>query len=576
MAIAFVEYDVATGSSSPVQFPKASLESLAENQAMFAIFRVFSNAPTATTTLTTPNGWEKLGELALATNSEKVGFYIRRATGSEPTNYDFAFTVSLGTPAGRVQIATYSGCITSGNLYNDYSSDAYTTNDATLRGGSVDVPVKGWVVAMGANGVRTTTAADGFTERFDANGSMVADHGDPATGETGNVDFTLSGSETGKHCILVALLPVPEPPATPTISAPSEATEIVPGETVNLTATTTDPQSDQVLYRWKYSKDGGADQTIGDTSLVNSGTENTYAWDTTGIASGSYVLKCWGVDANGFVTPAYDSVTVAIRHVEITAPTALSSHISGTIDLTVKGYLVAAGSIRLQWEIDTANPPSNANADYDLITSAVVAQDTAVTVVGNVSHLDTWYIRARTVDSADAASAWTAVLTFYVLEELLLDSGSQVEKSILAVSNKVYCKVEGAATVGTATNTTTAPTYASSPRERFVTAPAGANQAACDAIATKQLAIGQSERVNLSGLKLSLEDGMKLQRGQQVGVSIERMSIDGTYPIRELVFDVSTDSCEVTVGEFWEVRTDEDALVAIAQKLQSLEKEAAS
>lgn len=40
-------------------------------------------------------------------------------------------------------------------------------------------------------------------------------------------------------------------------------------------------------------------------------------------------------------------------------------------------------------------------------------------------------------------------------------------------------------------------------------------------------------------------------------------------------FDVAGDSVEISVGDFWEPQTDQDALVAIAQKLQQLEKEAA-
>ena len=176
----------------------------------------------------------------------------------------------------------------------------------------------------------------------------------------------------------------------------------------------------------------------------------------------------------------------------------------GTVTLTGKGYLTAAGSLHLQWEIDTADPPSDANDDYDLITSALVAQDTAVSVVGNVTHLGTWYVRARTLDTSDATSSWTSTITIYVLEALRLDAGSQVELSIAGTVNKVYVLAakSSPAVTGSATNTTIAPTYADSPRETLVLAPEGADSTACGAIATAQLAIRQSERVNISGLKV--------------------------------------------------------------------------
>jgi len=368
----------------------------------------------------------------------------------------------------------------------------------------------------------------------------------------------------------------PPLPNAPTISAPVAAYARKPGATIDLTATATEPTGQQVLYRWKYNA-GAGDQTIGDTGLVNSGVAATYEWDTTGLALGTYVLKCWSVDSDGDVSAAYAEVTIYLADAVITSPTDLSSHISGTVDVIAKGYLAAAGNLSLQIEIDTANPPSSANDDYDLIQSGLVAQDTSTTVTANVSHLGTWYLRARTLDTSDATSDWTAVLTIYVLEALLLDSGSQVEQSILAVANKVYVLAakSAPAVTATATNTVVSPTYAESPREIFVAAPEGADATACAAIAFAQLAIRSAERTNINGLKVRLEDGLKLQRGDLVGVQIDRMNINGTYPIREMRFDVANDICEIDVGDFWEPRTDQDALVAIAQKLQSLTKETA-
>jgi hypothetical protein len=366
-------------------------------------------------------------------------------------------------------------------------------------------------------------------------------------------------------------------PSTPVISAPEEDYISAPGPTLDLTAEATQANGLQVKYRWKYSKDSGADTTIGDTGQVDSGTAENYEWDTITIDTGVYKLKCWSVSSEGDVSMLYDSIVVTLDTIVITAPADESSHVTGTVDLTAKGYLAAAGNLQIQWEIDTASPPSDANDDYDLITSGIVGQGVSVTCVGNIPTLGAWYVRARTKDLSETPvySDWSDTITIHVLEKLMLDSGSQVGRSILSVANKVYVRAKGTSTTGTAPNTTTAPTYADSPREVYVVAPPEADTTACAAIAAAQLAIRKTEQVNLSGLVLKLEDGMKLNRGDRVGVYIERMGIDGVYPIREMQFDVANDECTITVGDFWEPQTEQDALVAIAQKVQQLEKEAA-
>ena len=239
--------------------------------------------------------------------------------------------------------------------------------------------------------------------------------------------------------------------------------------------------------------------------------------------------------------------------------------------ITGRAYLVGSGSVRLQVEIDTHDPPDDESEDYDLITSALVDQGEAVSVIGNITHLGTWYLRVRAWDeTAETASDWTDVRLVYVLEGLRLLSGSKVELSTLAVYNRVYAVVKGSdpPIVGVATNTTVSPTYAESPRETWVEVPEGSDQTAADAIAAAKLALLQEERITLSGLKVSLADGLKLQRGQRVGVQIDRLGLNLTLPVRT-GFDLAG---AVVLGDFW-AATDQDAMLAIAQKVQQIQKE---
>ena len=365
-------------------------------------------------------------------------------------------------------------------------------------------------------------------------------------------------------------------PGTPTITAPAQGYATAPGETLSLTASATSPSDNQVKYRWKYSRDGGADQTIGDTSLVDSGDPATYSWGTTALATGTYLLKCWAVDDLGVISQSNDEVTVYLANALITAPIDGASQTTGTITLTAAGYSTSAGQIRIQWEIDTANPPSSANDDYDLITSELTDQGEPVSVVGSVSHLGTWYVRAR-VDLDGTPSDWSSVLTVYVLEALNLRPGSQVVKSILEAANRVYVRVDKAdpVIIVSATNDTGDFAHSTTPREIALIAPEGTDKTGAQAIANKQLTLRGDELTTYSGLTLELADGMKLSRGQRVGIQIDRMSVNVTTIIRNLVFDIPSDTCTVTVGDFNAPQDVWDAFLALFQEMQALRKEGA-
>lgn len=530
-----------------------------------------------TPTLSAPAGWT---QIATRTNTgilKRYSCWWKRASG-EGASYDFTKNGTASNAFMSGFIASASGCAAGGDPVNVYSNEVYIVNDTTIRAAGVTTTLDDCLlVFLGSQGATVRCSFSTLTERLDttpSNESLYCATGLQASaGASGDKDGTLASSSTQKHAFLVALSP-DQNPAEPVISAPTAGTGRAPGYVFTLTATGTDPEGSDVYYRWKYDA-GAGDQAIGDSDPVASGQPESTTWDTDGLDLGTYTLKCWTLDALDQISATYDSVEVELLDVLIVAPKHESSHITGEVDLTAKGYLGAAGSLYLQWEIDTNTPPDDESEDYDLITSALVAQDAEVTVVGNVSHLGTWYVRARTVDEEENPSAWTAIRTIYVLEMLRLDAGSRVEQSILPVANKVYVRVEKTAVLETATNTTTSPTYAESPRETLILIPDGDSTAAA-AVAAAQLALRKDERVTLSGLRVRLEDGMKLERGQRVGVRIDRLGISTTLPIRELVFDVAGDVCEISLGDFWEPRTDEDALVALAQKLQQLEKEAAA
>ena len=366
------------------------------------------------------------------------------------------------------------------------------------------------------------------------------------------------------------------PPSAPTISAPLSGEGAVPGASVDLTATATDPNAEQVQYRWWYSYEGGADALIGTTVLVNSGVAGTLAWDTTGRAVGEYALKCRALNESG-ATSDLSQVLYSLRYVVIVSPDDESSIIEGSVSLVGKGYLPAAGDVRLQWELDTSTPPDSGSADYQLLTSAWGGQGEEITKAATLVQ-GTWYFRARTEDEAETTSDWAPVRTLYVLEGIRLLAGSSVQSSILQAANKVSVRVKDSDPVIVQSATYDAAEdplrYSATPRETLSIIPAG-DSAAAASVATTQLSNRRQMQRSLSGLKVKLEDGLKLQRGQLVGVLIEGAVISGTYPIRELVFRVAAGECDVVVGEFRAPRKDEDTMVDLAQRVDRLERETA-
>lgn len=154
--------------------------------------------------------------------------------------------------------------------------------------------------------------------------------------------------------------------------------------------------------------------------------------------------------------------------------------------------------------------------------------------------------------------------------------GAAFSVSTLDVRNKIFAVVKDSTplTVGSATNTTIDPTYADSPREDVVLVESG-DAAFCNAVAASHLAIRQMERYGISNIPVRLRDGLQIQRGQRLRVLSPRGSIYGTFAVRRVAHDFSSNETLIDVGEFMFRRDDEGALVDIAKALAKLAKESA-
>lgn len=225
------------------------------------------------------------------------------------------------------------------------------------------------------------------------------------------------------------------------------------------------------------------------------------------------------------------------------------------------------------WQIDTAD-----TFDTDeLITlvSGYTASGADNSVYYDFDRADrgTWYCRAKASDGT-YESAYSADTEFTLAESVRLLPDTSIEVSTLECANKVYATVDGDP-VEDATNTTIDPTYANSPREMVVLVKAG-DSTALQAVADAHLALRQSPRYRLSGLKVPLRYGLGIQRGQKVQVTIPRAALaSGTYAVRRVEHDFGANISTIDVGEYSTPRDQEEALVRLAEITAKLEKEAA-
>lgn len=496
------------------------------------------------------DGWQQVASRQV-TAQRTVAVFAKQLTDWEPSSYQFTTSGTLGSGY------CFSGVIlgfTNACAVVQHSNAAYTTSDTIVRAGGLWLTDYNSVVAYlgyanrqfaaGPSGwdVRSLNLGDAATTSW----ACVATKGYLTPVSTGSIDATLVSATTAKHAFLVEVFQLPLPPRDLIISAPADGAVIAPGTIVNLTAIATDPNGANIKY------DFGTDKFwVGQTGYIASGQPGTVSWNTTG-AYGPYLLSCWATNVYGSLCGKV-SINIVLAHALIVRPADGAYHVPGKVQLVARGYLPAPGQVRVQWELDTNDPPNSSSPDYQLLTSPAADQGAETATLGECNSVGTWYYRARTLDSLNNPSPWTPTHALHVLEGVRLLPGSVIERSTLQAANKVIVKVDKAdpPIVVSAVSNEGELAYSKSPREVSIVAPEGTDEAGALAIATKQLARRREEQTTYSGLKVALAGGLKLRRGQRVRLQIARLDFDATATVRELAFDIKADECAVTLGEFW-------------------------
>lgn len=219
------------------------------------------------------------------------------------------------------------------------------------------------------------------------------------------------------------------------------------------------------------------------------------------------------------------------------------------------------------------------STNVDAATGVYMSVDSGVTWTEGLTLASAsadWYACAVNSDGTQAIAVVTAGRVYMGTVEptdyhvhLLPDT--TIEMSTLQTANKVYCVIDGVAGVSTATNTTVAPTYASSPREILIVIKGGSTST----VAAAQLAFLQIERYKLDGLPVSLRQGLGIQRGYRQWVVSPRAGVELCLPVRRVQHDFGSNVTTVDLGEFAGARDDMGALLEIAKRLDQLAKEAA-
>src|SRR5680860_516120 len=258
----------------------------------------------------------------------------------------------------------------------------------------------------------------------------------------------------------------------------------------------------------------------------------------------------------------------------IVAPTSGVYLASSEADFTSTVFHVDGLDVRYLWEMDTADPPASANADYIFQPTGYQPHDTDVTTTVEDMTQGTWYTRVQATDGT-STTAWTDTVMFYVMRAISLIRGSGVNKTVLDAANKVYVVVDGTAIEETATYDPAGEplAYSESPREALVSLKAGDATTAASVAAT-HLAFRQRPREYLTGLKVPIEYGLGIQRDRMIAVIHSSSGINGNYVVRRIQHDFSAGETTIEVGDFdWAPRDDKDLLVRLAQRIQQMGKE---
>lgn len=229
MAVAFVDVQRTSndGNVAIVTKPTGTVE----NHILLAV--CLGQTLSASPTITPPSGFAIIGSEYKIETARTWGLYWKRAGGSEGADYTFSIPDTADPEYISAAIVGYSGCITTGNPYDQYSSTDYVTSDMILRGGSIDPTVStGMLVFMGASRMYFTSGGvvSGWDERLDYYSThflYIMDKPLTSGDATGDIDVTCGGAvEVRKHAFLLNLKE-PGGVAAPVIDAVQSGSDIV-------------------------------------------------------------------------------------------------------------------------------------------------------------------------------------------------------------------------------------------------------------------------------------------------------------------------------------------------------------
>lgn len=225
MAFGFVNGATSAGTAYNVTASVAKPTNTAENDLLVFCVGYYVHTDTAPPT-TIPEGVTQLAAAMCADNYIGFVVYSKVAGGSEPASYTFSFADGNYKKIG-ISVAAYRDGFDTADAVDATSNTVYSTNDAILRGATVDYQAGATVLHVGGcyrtAGATTFTPETDWTEDYDA-GEDTSDfymqfsrYTFVSSGSSGSIDVDISATVNKlKHAFLVALNPpAAAPSATP-------------------------------------------------------------------------------------------------------------------------------------------------------------------------------------------------------------------------------------------------------------------------------------------------------------------------------------------------------------------------
>ncbi|HVQ01491.1 MAG TPA: PKD domain-containing protein [Candidatus Thermoplasmatota archaeon] len=239
------------------------------------------------------------------------------------------------------------------------------------------------------------------------------DSGNMAPGATYSYTFNTEGTYAYHckiHTYMTGVITTPQPPNTPT--EPSGPATRNVGQLGNYSTMTTDPNGDQVRYRFDWNASGSHDYSSW-SALVSSGTavSMSHSWS----AAGTYLVEAQANDSTGLTSGWSTGLSVLVSSTGNTPPNTPATPTGPTMLTTGQSGTYSTSSSDPDGDTIACRFDFDANGAHEYTGySPLLPGGTTISMSHTWNVSGTYVVKAQALDSYGYTSNWSIGLTVVV------------------------------------------------------------------------------------------------------------------------------------------------------------------